>query len=135
MIDKDDFVEWCQVHQNFYGTSKSQIKDIMNEGLIPLLDIDIQGTIKFVKAFPETRTLFIVPPSIDEIERRLIARGTETEQSLKTRVKNASSEIKAGIQTDDESFLIGYRMINKNLEDAKNIFMAFFENLYENELV
>ena len=135
MIDKDDFVEWCQVHQNFYGTSKSQIKDIMNEGLIPLLDIDIQGTIKFVKAFPETRTLFIVPPSIDEIERRLIARGTETEQSLQTRVKNASSEIKAGIQTDDESFLIGYRMINKNLEDAKNIFMAFFENLYENELV
>ena len=135
MIDKDDFVEWCQVHQNFYGTSKSQIKDIMNEGLIPLLDIDIQGTIKFVKAFPETRTLFIVPPSIDEIERRLIARGTETEQSLKTRVKNASSEIKAGIQTDDESFLIGYRMINNNLEDAKNIFMAFFENLYENELV
>ena len=97
MIDKDDFVEWCQVHQNFYGTSKSQIKDIMNEGLIPLLDIDIQGTIKFVKAFPETRTLFIVPPSIDEIERRLIARGTETEQSLQTRVKNASSEIKAGI--------------------------------------
>jgi guanylate kinase len=41
MIDKDDFVEWCQVHQNFYGTSKSQIRDIMNEGLIPLLDIDI----------------------------------------------------------------------------------------------
>ena len=41
MIDKDDFVEWCQVHQNFYGTSKSQIRDITNEWLIPLLDIDI----------------------------------------------------------------------------------------------
>jgi guanylate kinase len=91
--------------------------------------------VKFVKAFPETRTLFIVPPSIDEIERRLIARGTETEQSLKTRVKNASSEIKAGIQTDDESFLIGYRMINNNLKDAQKLFMAFFENLYEDELI
>ena len=80
MIDKDDFVEWCQVHQNFYGTSKSQIKKIMNDAMIPLLDIDIQGAVKFVKAFPESRTLLIVPPSIDEIEKRLIARGTESEK-------------------------------------------------------
>lgn len=54
MIEKDQFIEWFEVHGNFYGTSKGVIKDIQSENKIPLLDIDIQGTEKFCKVFPET---------------------------------------------------------------------------------
>lgn len=68
MIEKDDFIEWCNVHTNMYGTAKSQIDSIRAAHQIPLLDIDIQGTVKFVKAFPETNTFFVFPPSIQVLE-------------------------------------------------------------------
>ena len=93
MIEADDFIEWCQVHSNMYGTAKSQINAIRADKRIPLLDIDIQGTVKFLKAFPETNTLFVFPPSVDDLRQRLEKRGTETEETLKTRLGNASKEI------------------------------------------
>ena len=97
MIDKDDFIEWCKVHDNMYGTAKSQIRSIQAAGKIPLLDIDIQGTDKFLKSFPETNTLFMLPPSIAELEERLTKRGTETAESLKTRLTNSVNEIERGL--------------------------------------
>ena len=119
MIDADDFIEWCQVHSNMYGTAKSQIRSIQEEKKIPLLDIDIQGTEKFVKAFPETNTLFIFPPSIETLEQRLTGRGTETEETLKTRLQNARSEIAQGLEPPGEKCLIGYKLVNNEIEVAK----------------
>ena len=80
-----------------YGTAKSQIRSIQAAGKIPLLDIDIQGTEKFLKSFPETNTLFMLPPSIAELEERLTKRGTETAESLKTRLTNSVNEIERGL--------------------------------------
>ena len=134
MIDKDDFIEWCQVHSNMYGTAKSQINQIKANQQIPLLDIDIQGTEKFLKAFPETNTLFIFPPSIDALETRLKGRGTETEETLKTRISNAKSEIERGLLKDDPSCLIGYRLVNNDIEKAKEAFVKILESLYSKEL-
>ena len=68
MIDKDDFIEYKQVHKNMYGTAKSQIRSIQAAGKIPLLDIDIQGTEDFLRAFPETNTLFVFPPSVSTLQ-------------------------------------------------------------------
>ena len=135
MIEKDDFVEWCKVHKNMYGTAKSQIMAIQAAEKIPLLDIDIQGTEKFVHAFPETNTLFIFPPSVDSLKERLEKRGTETPESLKTRVGNAAKEMTRGLQVDDPTRLIGYRMINDNLEESIPLFLRFFESLYAKELL
>jgi len=81
---------------------------------IPLLDIDIQGTHKFIKAFPESRTMFILPPTVGDLEKRLITRGTETPESLKTRIGNAKAEIAEGL--NNASSLIGYRLINNDIE-------------------
>ena len=89
---------------------------------------------KFVKAFPETRIFFIFPPSVEDLEKRLIARGTETEETLKTRVGNASSEIRRGISKDDPDHLIGYRLINSDVENAKKLFVKLFECFYSEEL-
>jgi guanylate kinase len=134
MIDQDDFIEWCQVHSNMYGTAKSQINSIKAREQIPLLDIDIQGTEKFLKAFPETNTLFILPTSIEALETRLRGRGTETEETLNTRIKNARSEIERGLLKDDPRCLIGYRLVNNDIERAKEAFVRIIESLYSDEL-
>ena len=76
-----------------YGTSKAQISEMQSQGLIPILDIDIQGTEKFLKVYPESNTLFIFPPSIVELQARLEKRGTETDESMKIRMTNARKEI------------------------------------------
>jgi len=93
MIGKDEFIEHCEVHGNFYGTSKNQIQKIMDSKRIPLLDIDVKGAIKFKKAFPDSNFMAIVPPSVASLKQRLVARGTENEKTLATRLGNAPSEL------------------------------------------
>lgn len=66
-IQRDEFIEYCQVHTNFYGSEKNQIIDFKKNKLIPMLDIDIQGAKKFYAAFPEANFIFVCPPSIDEL--------------------------------------------------------------------
>jgi len=79
-IREDAFVEWEMVYEGkYYGTLKSELERIWSEGRVPLLDIDVKGAIHVMQQFPgRTRSLFIEPPSVDELRRRLEARGTET---------------------------------------------------------
>ena len=93
MIKEDAFIEWFEVHGNFYGTSKSTIKDIQSKNRIPLLDIDIQGTEKFCKSFPETQTIFMLPPSLEALKTRLTKRGTDKPDQIQKRLNNALTEI------------------------------------------
>lgn len=132
MIDADGFIEWCNVHGNKYGTSKNYIKQIQDSRKIPLLDIDIQGTYKFLKAFPQTRTLFIFPPSVKVLKERLTGRGDTTEEAMVKRLANAVSEVEQGNKNKDKQ--IGYKMVNKDIEEAKKLFVAMLESLYPREL-
>ena len=134
MILQDDFIEWAEVHTNMYGTAKSQIRQIQAQQKIPLLDIDVQGTENFLKAFPETNTLFIFPPSKESIEKRLRGRGTETEATLKTRVDNATTEMAKGLDPHDPKHLIGHRMINDDIYRSQTTFVRLIEALYKKEL-
>ena len=86
------------------------------------------GVEKFVKAFPATNSLFVFPESISVLEERLNKRGTETEESLKIRMKNATHEIKRGLDKDEH--LVGYRLVNKDLEKARPAFVSMVEALY-----
>jgi len=133
-IDNNDFVEWCTVHGNLYGTEKIQIEEMEKEELIPILDIDIQGTEKFLKVHPEANTLFLFPGKVEDLRKRLIRRKTETEESLELRMKNAHIEMKRGIDKEDPLHLIGYRVINDDLQKAIYLFNAFIDALYPNEL-
>lgn len=94
-IQHDAFVEWEMVYEGkYYGTLKEDLQRIWNDGKIPVLDIDVKGAIHIQQQFPRTTlSLFIEPPSIDELKKRLTGRGTESEASLMARVNKASYEI------------------------------------------
>jgi guanylate kinase len=94
-IQHSEFVEWEMVYEGkYYGTLKSELGRIWQAGKTPLLDIEVKGAIHIREQYPNsTLALFIEPPSVDELRRRLEARGTETVESLMARVNKASYEI------------------------------------------
>lgn len=101
-IEKDEFVEWEMVYEGkYYGTLKSELQRIWEQQKAPLLDVDVQGGINIQQQYPtRSLSLFIEPPSIDELEKRLRARGTETEESLQARLSKASYELSFKQQFD-----------------------------------
>jgi len=94
-IKLNAFVEWEMVYEGkYYGTLKSEIHRIWKEGKTPLLDIDVQGALHVQQQHPEhSLSIFIDPPSVDELKKRLNSRGTETSESLATRLNKASYEL------------------------------------------
>lgn len=94
-IDANDFIEWEMVYEGkYYGTLKSELERIWSEGKVPMLDIDVQGAIHVQQQFAgDCLSIFIQPPSVEELRRRLESRGTETPESLETRVSKASYEM------------------------------------------
>ena len=94
-ILNNEFVEWEMVYENkYYGTLKSELQRIWDQHKSPLLDVDVKGGIHLQQVFPKNSlSLFIEPPSIEELRRRLEARGTETPESLKARISKASIEL------------------------------------------
>lgn len=126
-IQHEEFVEWEMVYEGkYYGTLKSELQRIWAEGKTPVLDIDVKGAIHVQQQFPETTlSLFIEPPSVDELKRRLTGRGTESEESLNARVNKAAYEI---------SFKTYFNkvIINSNLEkactEAEEIILTFLNS-------
>ena len=94
-IQHKEFAEWEMVYEGkYYGTLKSELQRIWNNHQVPLLDIDVKGAIHVKQQYPESLlTIFIEPPSIAELKRRLESRGTETAESLQDRVNKASYEL------------------------------------------
>src|SRR6476661_10608972 len=112
-IQHEAFAEWEMVYEGkYYGTLKDELHRIWDAGKIPVLDIDVKGAIHIQQQFPDTTlSLFIEPPSIDELKRRLMGRGTESEESLMARVNKASYEISFQHSFD-------HVIVNDNLEHA-----------------
>lgn len=112
-IQKKEFAEWEMVYEGkYYGTLKSELKRIWAADKTPILDIDVKGAIHVQKQYPEkTLSLFIEPPSVDELKKRLDSRGTESEESLKARVNKAAYEISFKDQFDRV-------VVNDDLEKA-----------------
>lgn len=104
------FLEWAEVHGNLYGTSRQEAEARLTAGADVILDIDVQGAAQ-VRRNAEPVTVFIAPPSLAELERRLRGRGTESETSLRIRLANAAKEMQAA---DSYTYLI----VNDRLEQA-----------------
>jgi guanylate kinase len=94
-IQHNEFVEWEMVYEGkYYGTLKKELQRIWKNGQIPVLDIDVKGAIHVQQQYPQTSmSIFISPPSVDELRRRLESRGTVTADSLQARINKASYEI------------------------------------------
>jgi guanylate kinase len=94
-ILKNEFIEWEMVYEGkYYGTLKSEMERIWAAGKVPVLDIDVKGAIHVQQQYPnKTYSIFIEPPSIEELKRRLQGRGTETKESVEDRINKAAYEI------------------------------------------
>ena len=112
-IQNKEFAEWEMVYEGkYYGTLKSELKRIWNKQHVPVLDIDVKGAIHIQQQYPETKlSLFVEPPSVDELKKRLMSRGTESEESLQARVNKASYELSFKDHFDEV-------VVNDNLENA-----------------
>ncbi len=112
-IQHNEFVEWEMVYEGkYYGTLKSELQRIWDEQRIPVLDIDVKGAIHVKQQYPDSCiTLFIEPPSVNELKKRLETRGTETAESLAARINKAAYEISFKEQFDE-------LIVNDDLEKA-----------------
>ena len=111
MIKRGEFLEWAEVHGNFYGTSKKWIADQLAAGSDVLLEIDWQGAQQVRNLFPRAIGIFILPPSLEELERRLTGRGTDSSAVITRRLAAAEAEMRHVGEFD-------YAIINDSLERA-----------------
>lgn len=93
LIREGELLEWATVHDNYYGTSKSQVENITNAGRDVILEIDVQGARLVLDKMPDAVSIFIMPPSFEVLRARLTARATESSADLSLRLKNAFIEV------------------------------------------
>ena len=118
MIADNMFLEHAEVHGNFYGTSHASIEQDLQDGFDVILDIDVQGAAILRKsAQVDAAFVFIAPPSLVELERRLRGRGTETEEKVQIRLINAKIELEASSEYE-------YLIVNNDVKEATNILQA-----------
>ena len=121
MIDNNTFVEWAEVHNNYYGTGFAEIdnklKDSGNRVLV--LDLDVQGAKNIKKKFPEALLILVTPPTLKELETRLLRREKAINQQVKKRLQIAKEEL-------NEYKFYDYIVINENLEKAYSVLNAIF---------
>ena len=110
-IADEKFLEYAEVYGNFYGTPLNKIEEQLNRGEDVLLEIDVQGALNVKKKCPDGVYIFLLPPSLEELKRRIEGRGTETPESLSRRLKNAVAEIQIGREYD-------YVVVNDTVDNA-----------------
>lgn len=106
-----EFAEWAEVHGNRYGTLRSAIRDVIETGRHVMMDIDVQGARQVTAAFPQSLTIFIIPPTVEVLVARLTGRKSESSEALALRLKNARMEL-----LDAERYQ--YVVVNDELEHA-----------------
>lgn len=118
-IDHGDFLEYEEVYQDrFYGTLKEQIENQRSAGQNVVFDVDVKGGVNIKKYYGgEALSIFIQPPSVEELRRRLVARGTDTDESIESRVAKASYELSFANQFD-------HIIVNDDLDKAKAAALA-----------
>jgi len=117
MTDAGEFIEWAEVHGEFYGTSKKRVEELLDEGNDVVLDIDTQGAMQMKKKYNKGVYIFILPPSLEALRKRLKKRMTDSREEIARRLRRAIIEIKTFREYD-------YVIINDVLENALREFEA-----------
>ncbi|PMQ02145.1 MAG: guanylate kinase [Dictyoglomus sp. NZ13-RE01] len=111
MVEKGEFLEWAQVHSYFYGTPKKFVEENIRQGRDVILKIDVQGGLNVKNLYKSAILIFLLPPSLDELRRRLVGRETEKSSDLEIRWKNVPLEI-------SKIFYYDYLVVNDNIDEA-----------------
>jgi guanylate kinase len=126
LIHSQQLIEWEQVFDHYYGTLKSAIEEALSQGKILLLDIDVKGALNIKKAYPEhTITIFLLPPSLEELNRRLAGRGTETAEEIAKRQARLKSEI--ALSTQFDHVIVNDHLV-ETITNIKKIIEEYFCN-------
>ena len=115
-----EFAEWASVHGNSYGTPRKPLDRSIQTGRDILLDIDVQGARQIKRAYPQAVSIFLLPPSLGELRRRLAARGTDGKEIIRRRLANAQDEIKERIYYD-------YYVINREINQAVSLLSSIVD--------
>lgn len=118
MIAKDELIEYARYVENYYGTPRRYVEEKLKQGKDVILEIEIQGALKVKKAFPDTLLLFVTPPSASELKSRLVGRGTETMEVIRSRMNRACEEAQ-GMENYD--YLIVNDDLNACVEEMHSI--------------
>ena len=121
MVERNDFLEWAKVHSHLYGTSRNQVARDVSLGRDIVLEVDVQGAASIRNLIGDAVSVFILPPSLEVLRERLIARGTDSPEDLAVRLRNAPEELKAYKMFD-------YVIINDDAETASAKLMAIIES-------
>jgi guanylate kinase len=111
-IERGDFVEWAEVHGHFYGSPQSVVDEARAKRGVAVFDIDVQGGQAIKRKHPDAVLIFVLPPSMEELERRLRDRKTDSDETIRRRMLAARSEIERGIASYD------YIVVNDDIERA-----------------
>jgi len=121
-VEENKFLEWAKVHGNYYGTLESDVRKLLDEGHDVVLEIDVQGALQVKNKMPEAILIFIMPPSEEELARRLDRRGTESDRELEERIRNAKREI---LESKRYDFIV----VNDELESAVKALEQIFKDV------
>lgn len=111
MVKADDLLEWAEFAGNFYGTPRQQVEERIGQGQWVILEIELEGARQIKHTFPSAARIFILPPSMTELEQRLRGRGQDSDEAIARRLSRASAEIAAADEFD-------IQIINADLEKA-----------------
>lgn len=125
-IEEGDFLEWAEVHGNRYGTLRSEVEARLAEGRDVILEIDPQGALQVKELMPEAVLVFIIAPSLDELERRIRTRGAETDEQIRTRLATAVRELEL-VECYD------HVVENDDVARATDELVALIESLHTDE--
>jgi guanylate kinase len=120
MRDRGEFAEWAEVHDFLYGTPRKPLDRSLSAGQDILLDIDVQGARKIKRLYPDAVSVFLLPPSKGELERRLRRRGTDDATVIRRRLGNAQDEIQSVIRYD-------YYVVNRDVAEALGVLQSIVQ--------
>lgn len=125
LIAENDFIEWARVHSNYYGTSKRFVDQGLSLGTAMLFDLDVQGADAMKRIYgAQAQVIFIKPPSLEALEKRLRGRGTDSDEVIRERLKNARSEL---LRAEDYDHLVVNDDVTKAYQDLKTIVSSLLE--------
>ncbi len=121
LIKEDGLIEWNEVHGNYYGTPKSFVEQTLAEGNRVLFDLDVFGKVNFDKVYPDATGILILPPSEEELEKRLRGRGTDSEEVIQLRLANAKKEMEFAKTKGKYEYVIINDDLQRAAEELRNI--------------
>lgn len=121
LIGQDEFLEYAEVHGNFYGTSVKQIELQTSAGNDVILEIDVQGAEIILKKIPDALSIFILPPSFEVLRERLTARNTESKEDLALRLRNSFDEVRQFVNFD---YVVVNDEVSRAVNDLQTVILA-----------